>query len=137
MVLLEGVGTHLGMRSRWRLAFADGAEGTAALAFADEVALVPDGAPGASAAPLEARSGFDPALEEGEGGAWAESLGGGVSFETHRARGLREAYLERLAERRAALMDTARRCGWRCLIHRTDESPRKALLWLYGAIGDL
>lgn len=66
-----------------------------------------------------------------------ESLGGGVSFETHRARGLREAYLERLAERRADLMDTARRCGWRCLIHRTDESPRKALLWLYGAIGDL
>ena len=79
VVLLEGVGTHLGMRSRWRLAFADGAEGTAALAFADEVALVPDGAPGASAAPLEARSGFDPALEEGEGGAWAESLGGGVT----------------------------------------------------------
>jgi hypothetical protein len=80
VVLLEGVGTHLGMRSRWRLAFSDAAaEGTAALAFADEVALDPDGAPGASATPLEARSGFDPALERGEGGAWAESLGGGVS----------------------------------------------------------
>lgn len=64
-----------------------------------------------------------------------ESLGGGVQFETHRARGLREAYLERLAERRADLMDTARSCGWRCAVHRTDESPRKALLWLYGAIG--
>lgn len=63
------------------------------------------------------------------------SLGGSVEFETHRARGLREAYLQRLAERRADLNDTARRCGWRCLIHRTDESPRKALLWLYGAIG--
>ena len=79
VVLLEGVGTHLGMRSTWRLAFADGADGAAALAFADEVALVPDGAPGASATPLEARSGFDPALEAGEGAAWAESLGGGVS----------------------------------------------------------
>lgn len=80
VVLLEGVGTHLGMRSRWRLAFSDGAaEGAAALAFADEVALDPDGAPGASATPLEARSGFDPALDRGEGGAWAESLGGGVS----------------------------------------------------------
>lgn len=82
VVLLEGVGTHLGMRSRWRLAFSDAegsAEGAAALAFADEVALDPDGAPGASATPLEARSGFDPALERGEGGAWAESLGGGVS----------------------------------------------------------
>lgn len=64
-----------------------------------------------------------------------ESLGGGVEFETHRARGLKEAYLERLAERRADLMDTARRCGWRCAVHRTDESPRKALLWLYAAIG--
>lgn len=64
-----------------------------------------------------------------------ESLGGGVEFETHRARGLREAYLARLAERRDRLADTARRCGWRWTIHRTDESPRKALLWLYGAIG--
>lgn len=64
-----------------------------------------------------------------------QSLGGTVEYETHRARGLREAYLERLAERRAALEDTARRCGWRCLVHRTDESPRKALLWLYAAIG--
>ncbi len=64
-----------------------------------------------------------------------ESLGGGVEFETHRARGLRRAYLERLAERRDALRDMARRCGWRCMIHRTSESPRTALLWLYGAIG--
>ena len=64
-----------------------------------------------------------------------QSLGGSVEFETHRARGLREDYLARLAERRADLMDTARACGWRCLIHRTDESPRKALLWLYAAIG--
>ena len=79
VVLLEGVGTHLGMRSTWRLAFADTTDGAAALAFADEVALVPDGAPGASATPLEARSGFDPKLEQGEGAAWAESLGGGVS----------------------------------------------------------
>ena len=64
-----------------------------------------------------------------------ESLGGGVEFETHRARGLRDAYLQRLAERRDALMATARRCGWQCTVHRTDESPRKALLWLYAAIG--
>lgn len=63
------------------------------------------------------------------------SLGGGVEFETHRARGLKEAYVRRLAERRAALDDMARRCGWRCMIHRTSESPRKALLWLYGAVG--
>lgn len=64
-----------------------------------------------------------------------ESMGGGVEFETQRAGALRDAYRERLAERRAALGDMARRVNWRNLIHRTDESPRKALLWLYSAIG--
>jgi uncharacterized protein (DUF58 family) len=63
------------------------------------------------------------------------SMGGGVEFETHRARALQEKYRQRLAERRADLEETARRCGWRCLIHRTTDSPRQALLWLYGAIG--
>lgn len=65
------------------------------------------------------------------------SMGGGVEFETQRARALRDAYRERLAERRAALQDMARRTGWHCLIHRTSESPRKALLWLYMGIGGL
>jgi len=64
-----------------------------------------------------------------------ESMGGGVAFETQRAGALRDAYRARLDERRAALADIARRAGWRSLIHRTDESPRKALLWLYFAIG--
>ena len=63
-----------------------------------------------------------------------ESMGREVKFETDRARGLQSAYKDRLAERRRDLEQTARRCGWRCLIHRTDESPRKALLWLYSAI---
>ncbi len=65
------------------------------------------------------------------------SMGGGVEFETHRARTLKEKYQERLAQRRDELFETARRCGWRCLIHRTSESPRKAILWLYGAIGGI
>ena len=64
-----------------------------------------------------------------------ESMARSVKFETDRARGLQSAYRDRLAERRRDLEQTARRCGWRCLIHRTDESPRKALLWLYTAIG--
>ncbi|HEU0222823.1 MAG TPA: DUF58 domain-containing protein [Paracoccaceae bacterium] len=64
-----------------------------------------------------------------------ESMGAVVDFETQRARALREAYLERLAERRARLQELARRTGWQCLFHRTSESPRKALLWLYMAIG--
>lgn len=63
-----------------------------------------------------------------------ESMAREVKFETDRARGLKEAYREKLAERRRDLETTARRCGWRCLVHRTDESPRKALLWLYSAI---
>ena len=64
-----------------------------------------------------------------------ESMARSVKFETDRARGLQTAYRDRLAERRRDLEQTARRCGWRCLVHRTDESPRKALLWLYTAIG--
>ncbi|MFV0474775.1 MAG: DUF58 domain-containing protein, partial [Pikeienuella sp.] len=63
-----------------------------------------------------------------------ESMGREVKFETDRARGLQAAYREKLAARRRDLELTARRCGWRCLIHRTDESPRKALLWLYATL---
>ncbi len=65
-----------------------------------------------------------------------ESMGGGTEFETQRARALHEAYRRRLAERRARLNEFARQLGWRVLFHRTSESPRKALLWLYMAIGD-
>ena len=65
-----------------------------------------------------------------------ESMGGGLRFETQRARALKEAYQDRLEERREALRRMARSTGWRFLIHRTSESPRKALLWLYMAIGE-
>ena len=65
-----------------------------------------------------------------------ESMGGGTEFETQRAKALREAYAARLAERRARLKDLARTLGWRVLFHRTSQSPRSALLWLYMAIGD-
>jgi uncharacterized protein (DUF58 family) len=64
-----------------------------------------------------------------------ESMTGAIDFETQRARALREAYLERLAERRAKLQAMAARLGWRCLFHRTSQSPRSALLWLYVAVG--
>ncbi|MFT7390645.1 MAG: hypothetical protein ACI9ZH_000869 [Paracoccaceae bacterium] len=62
------------------------------------------------------------------------SVGGAVAFETHRARSLRDAYRAKLAERRDELTSACRAAGWRFEIHRTSESPRKALLWLYGAI---
>ena len=64
-----------------------------------------------------------------------ESMSGSLDFETQRARALRTAYLERLAERRGRLDEMARRLGWRVMHHRTSESPRAALLWLYMAIG--
>ena len=64
-----------------------------------------------------------------------ESMGRQVDFETHRARGLAEAYRARLAERRDLLDRIARRCGWRMTTHHTDVSPRRGLLWLYGALG--
>lgn len=65
-----------------------------------------------------------------------ESMGGAIDYETQRARSLREQYLERLATQRALLNDMAGRLGWRVLMHRTSESPRAALLWLYMAIGN-
>jgi len=66
-----------------------------------------------------------------------ESMGGTVRFETQRARALRTAYQTRLAERRDSLQAAARNAGWRCLFHRTSESPRKALLWLFVALGGM
>lgn len=63
------------------------------------------------------------------------SVGGSVEFETDRARALRDAYKDRLEERRTALRDVTRRTGWQFAVHHTSESPRKALLWLYMAIG--
>lgn len=65
-----------------------------------------------------------------------ESMGGQTEFEAQRARSLREAYQAKLEIHRARLAEMARHLGWRVLHHRTSESPRKALLWLYMAIGD-
>lgn len=65
-----------------------------------------------------------------------ESMGRTTEFETQRARALREAYAERLAERRAKIVDFARHLGWRTLFHHTSQPPRPALLWLYMAVGE-
>jgi uncharacterized protein (DUF58 family) len=64
-----------------------------------------------------------------------ESVGRQVRHETDQAASLRDAYLERLAERRDDLARVARRSGWQFIRHRTDESPRKPLLQLYAALG--
>jgi uncharacterized protein (DUF58 family) len=65
-----------------------------------------------------------------------ESMAGTTEFETQRARALKEAYAERLAERRATIVDLARHLGWRWHFHHTSEPPRPALLWLYMAVGE-
>jgi len=64
-----------------------------------------------------------------------QSMGHEVQHETDQAASLREAYLHRLAERRDDLAQVARRAGWQLILHRTDESPRAALLLLYGVLG--
>ncbi|MEM7240304.1 MAG: DUF58 domain-containing protein, partial [Pseudomonadota bacterium] len=63
-----------------------------------------------------------------------ESMGREIRYETDQAVSLRDAYLDRLARRRDALRDIARRTGWQLIMHRTDESPRKPLLALHSTL---
>lgn len=63
-----------------------------------------------------------------------ESMGGGMRHETLEARGLRDRYLERLANRKARLAELAQVTGWQFLTHHTGDSAQAALLWLYGAL---
>lgn len=64
-----------------------------------------------------------------------ESVARQVRHDTDEAAALRRKYLDRLAQRRAELADLARRAGWRLVTHRTDESPRRPLVRLHGALG--
>ena len=62
-----------------------------------------------------------------------ESMGGTTEFETQRARALKDAYGERLAERRERIIEFARHLGWRWYFHHTSQSPRAgAALALHG-----
>lgn len=63
-----------------------------------------------------------------------QSMSGAVRFETLKARALREAYLDRLAERKDRLQTVARRTGWRYHCHHTDRPPEATLLWLYTSL---
>lgn len=60
-----------------------------------------------------------------------ESMSGAMRFETLKARSLRDAYLERLADRKARLAEFARRTGWRHVVHHTDKPAEPVLLWIY------
>jgi MoxR-like ATPase len=63
-----------------------------------------------------------------------ESMRGAISFETRRARALRDEYLERLAARKDALEGLARRTGWLYTCHHTDQPAQGALLWIHNAV---
>lgn len=58
------------------------------------------------------------------------AVGGGARHDTRDAQGLRDAYLNRLAERRALLRQAAARCGWHFGTHDTANAPAQALLWI-------
>ncbi|MEM9784310.1 MAG: DUF58 domain-containing protein [Pseudomonadota bacterium] len=63
------------------------------------------------------------------------SVGAGFEHETDEAAALADRYRTRLAERRDDLTQAARSAGWQLVMHRTDESPRRALLQLHALIG--
>ncbi len=64
-----------------------------------------------------------------------ESVARQVRHDTDEAASLRQKYLERLARRRDELTAVAGRARWHLVTHRTDESPRKALVRLHGILG--
>ncbi len=63
-----------------------------------------------------------------------QSIQGGVRHETLKASGLRERYLDRLAERRAFMQALCRDASWRMGLHRTDDSSQSALMWLFRSL---
>ena len=63
-----------------------------------------------------------------------ESVGGSLRHETLKARGLRDRYRDRLAERRDRLAALCRRTGWAFGGHHTGEPALPGLLWLYRSI---
>lgn len=63
-----------------------------------------------------------------------ESMGGTLRHETLKANGLRDRYLERLAERKAELQSLCHVAGWQYGVHHTDGSAQSALLWLWRAV---
>ena len=60
-----------------------------------------------------------------------ESIGGGLRYDADRAESLRDAYRDKLAERRAALRAMARQAGWTFAIHRTDTPAPASLMMIH------
>ncbi|MEZ5887895.1 MAG: DUF58 domain-containing protein [Paracoccaceae bacterium] len=64
-----------------------------------------------------------------------EMMSGATRHETQEAGGLRRRYVERLAERRDRLQTLAAKAGWQFTIHRTDQPPMAALVWIHTILG--
>lgn len=64
-----------------------------------------------------------------------QSIGRTLEHETQKARDIRQAYLDRLKQRRDQLKSAARNTGWHFHSLSTDTSALPALLWAYRAIG--
>jgi uncharacterized protein (DUF58 family) len=79
---------------------------------------------------------LDPSEEEFpfDGRTRFHSVNGTVRFETLRARGLRSAYLDKLAARKQALQQLCHDTGWLYLCHHTSAPAQPALMWLYAAL---
>jgi len=62
------------------------------------------------------------------------SVTGALSFETLRARGVREAYLDRLAARKEALRAMCAETGWQYLCTHNSQPAMQTLIWLYSIL---
>lgn len=69
------------------------------------------------------------------GAAVFRSPGGALRHESRDAGGLRDAYLRRLADRRAFLAAEATRAGWQFGHRDTAEPPANQLAWLWRVLG--
>ncbi|WP_421694103.1 DUF58 domain-containing protein [Aestuariivirga sp.] len=61
-------------------------------------------------------------------------MAGPAKFLASKTEMLREAYVQKLAEHRSRLRELCRSIGWSFIVHRTDESPTRALLALHALI---
>ncbi|NOX39064.1 MAG: DUF58 domain-containing protein [Alphaproteobacteria bacterium] len=79
---------------------------------------------------------LDPTEEEFpfDGRTRFHSMSGTIRFETLRARGLKSAYLDKLAARKQALQTLCHDTGWQYLCHHTSSPAQPALMWLYSAL---
>lgn len=62
------------------------------------------------------------------------SATGALNHDTRDAGGLRDAYLARLAERRAVLSRACLTAGWHFGTHDTAAAPSQALMWLWSVL---